>query len=375
MFNKIFVLRHIAQKAGPVLDLFPDKSPVLVNSTDEIYQYISDAEDGKLSLFISEHKGNFVKSCPGTDKYYRCCQYYVINEMTHCPLNCSYCILQFYLDLPVITYFINIEDMLRELIELSQRFPKRILRIGTGELTDSLALDHVFHLNEKIIRQTQNKTNIVFEVKTKTNQIDHLMSAAFERMVFSWSVNPEEIIKREEKKTSSLKARLTAMKQVVPTTAKIGLHFDPIIRYHNWQEGYKKLIEQLGRTVPADKIAWISMGSFRHPADLKFEILKNHPETSLYQSEFITGKDGKKRYPRFARRELYQFIYQELRQTFGKDVFIYFCMESPDIWKDVIGRSPMDNTELDFWFAQSLYQRFPDMKLPVPQKEAYPEDW
>lgn len=375
MFRLIFVNKEIEDRAQAIISRFPEAKVIVIESEDEIYKHVPTFHDGKKHLYVDIHKGNFVKSCPGTDKTYRCCQYYVINELTNCPLDCSYCILQHYLDLPVLTYYVNMEDMFKEIQQLAQKFPHRIIRIGTGELADSLAVDHILKINQQIIPLMQSLTNMVFEVKTKTNRVDHLLSLAYPRLVFSWSVNPEEIIEREEKKTSSLPARLEAMKKISRTKAKIGLHFDPIIYYDHWQDGYGNLIQQLQSTVPANKIAWISMGSFRHPVDLQFTIMKNHPHTKLYAAEFITGMDGKRRYPSFLRLEMYQFIYQALRKAFGEDVFIYFCMEHPEIWQKTMGKVPSSNPELDYWFAQSLYSRFPDMQLPEPFRENYPEDW
>lgn len=375
MFITIFVHTSALEQAGPILEKFPGVPVIPIESEDEIYRHISPETSAKNYLYISVHRGNFIKSCPGTDKTYLCCQYYTINELTNCPLDCSYCILQHYLSLPVITYYVNYGQMIEELNHLSRRFPRRIIRIGTGELTDSLALDSLFQLNQTIVSKAVQLSNVIFEVKTKTNRIDHLMAFAYPRLVVSWSVNPEPVIHREEKKTASLKARLRAMEKIQATSARIGLHFDPIIDHQGWERNYDQLIDALKNTVDPARIAWISLGSFRHPPELQYSILRNHPQTQLYASEFISGMDGKKRYPFYRRLQLYTHVYSRLRQAFGENVFIYFCMESPFIWKEVMGTAPRNNQELDFWFARSLYSRFPDMDLPEPFPENYPEDW
>ncbi len=375
MFNKIFINRAVYEDSGSITEKFPAAELIVVENDEEIFHYIKDPREGKKALYLAKLAGNFVKSCPGTDKSYICCQYYVINEMTNCPLDCSYCILQFYLDLPVITYYLNIDKMFDELAALSAKFPQRVIRIGTGELTDSLALDSLFHTNAGIIKKLDELPNIIFEVKTKTGKVDHLFEFIHPRLIFSWSVNPEEIIKTEEHLTSSLAVRLKAMAKIADSEAKIGLHFDPIIYYEGWETGYENLIGKLGETVPANKIAWISMGSFRHPADLRYKILENHPNSNLLTGESITGTDGKSRYPKGLRRKMYRKIFGLLRKHFGEDVFVYFCMESPQMWKDVMGDVPRSNEDLDYRFAVSLYEKFQDMKLPFPEIKNYPSDW
>ncbi|MCK5077182.1 MAG: hypothetical protein KAR38_12440, partial [Calditrichia bacterium] len=369
MFRKILINKKVKDDVADILKKFPSATVHHIENEDEIFNYIKNKREAKKILYLSYLPGSFVKSCPGTDKTYRCCQYYIINEMTNCPLDCSYCILQFYLELPVITYYLNIAKMLTELKDLANKFPKRIIRLGTGELTDSLALDKYFNTNQKIIEEVDSLPNIVFEVKTKTDRVEHLISIAGERVVFSWSVNPEDIIKKEEHLTASLPVRLNSMKKIVNTPAKIGFHFDPIIYYENWESGYNDLITKLAATVPQQKIAWISMGSFRHPSDLRYKMIENHPGSILTAQESITGMDGKTRYPKKLRRKMYIHIYNLLRKHFGDEVFIYFCMESPEIWEDVMGKIPASNEELDLWFAKSLYSKFPNMNLPKPEKE------
>jgi len=97
---------------------------------------------GKRTLFLSENRGRFLKSCPGTREHL-CCLYMVLHHAAGCPLDCSYCILQAYLNNPYIVCYVNIEDMMKELREVFGKTRGRILRLGTGEYTDSLALERI----------------------------------------------------------------------------------------------------------------------------------------------------------------------------------------------------------------------------------------
>ena len=67
---------------------------------------------------------------------------------------------------------------------------------------------------------------------------------------------------------------------------------------------------------------------------------------------------------------MYQTIYQALREKLG-DVFIYFCMESEEVWQEVIGKSPKSSLDVDWYFAKSLYENFPDLNLPQPFRKTY----
>jgi spore photoproduct lyase len=326
--------------------------------------------EGKKTLWLTHFKGQFLKPCPGTARSYRCCNYLVINETTNCPIDCSYCILQGYIDRTVITVYTNTDKILQEIESVSQLNPGRILRIGTGELTDSLALDPVTGLVSRLIDQIQTLPNVLLELKTKTDHIGHLAGLPTGKVILSWSVNPEELVKAEDHKAASLAKRLAAAKKATDLGFKIGWHLDPILHYKGWESGYRNLIKQLAQQAETSQIAWISLGSFRFPPALKEIIRQRFPRTPILAGEQIIGLDGKIRYLKPLRLEMYRIIVETIRQELG-DVYIYFCMESDDVWQKVLGRDPADNLDVDWYFATSLYQKFPEFRLPEPHREVY----
>ncbi len=76
------------------------------------------------------------------------------------------------------------------------------------------------------------------------------------------------------------------------------------------------------------------------------------------------------RYIKPLRLQLYQHIYNWIKEYFG-NVFFYFCMESKDLWREVVGEVPQNSNELDYLFAKSNYQKFPEYQLPEPVPEVY----
>ena len=105
---------------------------------------------GKRHLLLARNHGKFFKPCPGTREYI-CCDYQVLNIGMNCPMDCVYCILQAYLNNPYLSFFVNREDLLAELTEAFAPDPNQFWRIGTGEFTDSLALDRVTGLSRVLV--------------------------------------------------------------------------------------------------------------------------------------------------------------------------------------------------------------------------------
>ena len=119
----------------------------------------------------------------------------------------------------------------------------------------------------------------------------------------------------------------------------MGFHFDPLIRHAGWEDGYRQTVEAMFQAVPADKIAWISMGAFRHTPGLKEIIRRRHPESKITFEEFIPAGDGKMRYVRPLRVEMYRRMLELIRAR-DPQAAVYMCMESPRVWREVFGYDP-----------------------------------
>jgi spore photoproduct lyase len=315
---------------------------------------------GKHILYLTNGRGSLVKPCPGTSEPYLCCGYTVVNQQTHCPMDCTYCILQNYLERPAITVHVNIEQIFLQIGNLLQSQPDRFFRIGTGELTDSLALDPVTEISRDLLGFFGSKDNSLLELKTKTDNIRNLLKQPIRRAVISWSLNPPVVIDAEEHLSASLDQRLSAAKKCAEAGFLIGFHFDPIVPVDGWERGYTDLVDRMLSEVDPSRIAWISLGSLRFPPALKDVVESRFPKSRIAAGEMIRGLDGKMRYPKPVRLELYRRIAGRIREK-APGVFVYFCMEPPDVWERVLGKSPSSNEELDRQFAVSLKRRYPEL--------------
>ncbi len=355
--RKIFV--HESTKndrvTKQILIHYPDCEVEIINEED--VSKIHRLENSKQILLLTHSKGGVVKGCPGTTKDYLCCKYQIINQTINCPLNCTYCILQFYLNQPATVIYTDFDKIFSELEKKLSRQQKRFIRIGTGELGDSLALYGSRLFAKQAIEFFSTFPDALFEIKSKVTKIDDLLPITHNRhTVFSWSLNPAEIISAEEMNTASLEQRLQSAKKAEIAGFLLGFHFDPIIIHKNWKKLYSNLIDILFSTINPKNIAWISLGSLRFPSEMKAKIISRYPQTKIVYEEMIRGLDGKMRYARPLRVPIYKFIYQKLT-TIDNHPFIYFCMENSTVWKEVMGFSPGNNAHLDWMFADSIYKR------------------
>jgi spore photoproduct lyase len=285
-------------------------------------------------------------------------------------MDCTYCILQDYIERPVVTLFVNLRSIFKEVDALLSEQPKRFFRFGTGELSDSLVLDDLTTLSKDYVLYFSGRPNTLIELKTKTDNIQNLQDLTPQNTVIAWSVNPQSLIDSQEFRTSNLEERLKAARLCQDKGYLLGFHFDPIVFFQDWEKQYRKVVDRIFACVEGSRIAWISLGSLRFPPSLKAIVQRRFPKSRIIYEEMIRGLDGKIRYPRPLRSEMYRKIFDWLKEK-DPSLFIYICMESPVVWDHVMGTHPLSNAELDFWFARSLYARFPELEMEEPDLKFY----
>ncbi|MDZ7386093.1 MAG: hypothetical protein ONB07_08230 [candidate division KSB1 bacterium] len=327
-----------------VLERLPQASRVVVPEARPLLEP-EGGQHGQGLLVLAEQRGRFLKPCPGT-KDYICCGYLNLNVATGCTIGCDYCILQSYLGWLNLTVFANTEQLWRELDEFFTVQNRKAVRIGTGELTDSLVFEHLVGLNEELIRYFADKKNALLELKTKSDQVEALLALNHgRRTVLSWSLNSEEVASLHEPGSAPVARRLEAARLAQEAGYRLGFHFDPLVWYKGWQEGYAGVVDQVFSVIRPKNIAWISLGALRYPPALDELIRARHPHCDLPLGELLPGRDGKFRYFRPLREEMYRFVYNRIRRL-ASDVLVYLCMESDVVWRRALGWSPGNSAGL-----------------------------
>ncbi|MFC1596024.1 radical SAM protein [Candidatus Margulisiibacteriota bacterium] len=406
--QKIYVENAVIDEALTRQILQRNSQAKIINI--ERYKELPKAEIADTDLVLINYRGRFLEKCPGT-KDHICCNYYIINWAIGCPYNCTYCYLHGYKNFPGIIVHANTSQIIFEVKEMADKNPDRQIRIGTGEFTDSIALEQATGFNSLILPELLKIDNVVVELKTKCGDLfelkaessklkaqsskaaaappqilrsaaqnDAAVRNARERslstkdlktyrlndlktknpttnhqplstnLIFAWSVNPPEIIASDEIGAATLPDRLKAAQQCQQAGYQVSLHLDPIICYEGWETGYKQTIDEIFKYLDPNGIAWISMGALRFNPKVKKAALQKFPQTRIYYGELLPGIDGKLRYFRPLRVVMFKQVYSWLREYAPKTA-IYLCMESPEVWREVFGSTVSFGGELRSLFG------------------------
>jgi spore photoproduct lyase len=345
MISRLYIDEAVTNNptVGMVRDRLPNASIIKVRDARRVYAMTSAARDpigqGKRGLFLTENRGRFLRECPGT-KSYICCGYHILHIGAYCTMDCAYCILQAYFHPPILQYFVNQEALFKELNDLFSYKKPPFHRIGTGEFTDSLIWEPWTELSRTLVPLFAQQDRVVLELKTKTCAVKHLKGLVHQKKtVVAWSLNPPAVIRTEERGTATIRARLEAAAQCEAWGYPLAFHFDPLILYDGWEKDYKRLVRDLFRKVSAQNVVWVSLGAFRFMPSLKPIIQKRFPESKIPYGEFILGLDGKMRYFKPLRVELFRQMANWIKDA-APDVLVYLCMEDEQVWREALGFVP-----------------------------------
>ena len=303
-------------------------------------------------LILKEFHGRKFQKCPGSNNVI-CCNYYLLNTCFNCLYDCTYCFLNSYLNSYGIVQFVTLDELSDSINEFSKNY-HNIVRVGTGEFTDSLMFDEITGIAHDLIEKTCSNKKIFLEFKTKSANIDHLLDIKDKgHTVLAWTLNTPENIKLYEHGAATLKERLDAAVLAQKAGYFTAFHFDPIIRSKNFIDDYIDVMDEMAQRLNPEKILWISLGCFRHSPGFKDIIKHKFPYERLTTEEMFPGIDGKMRYITSERIKIFKTFYQRLHLYFPK-TFIYLCMEDSFVWKEVFGIDYNASEELENDLSQHL---------------------
>lgn len=312
----------------------------------------------KRLLYLEPFRGQFFKRCPGARPGLTCCNYFVLNWGQQCNLNCSYCYLQSFINSPVTTLYTNLDQALDELKKIGQDLKGQKLRIGTGELVDSLSLEPLTHYAARCVDFFKDYPQWNLELKSKAAYVDNLLNLQHGgNVTVSWSINPQAVIESEEWETASLSERLNAAKKCRQAGYQIGFHIDPMIWHPEWKENYAQLVDSVIQSFSPQDGPYLSVGGLRFQPEQRHIMRQRFGMKSwAVQAEMFPSSDGKLRYDQRLRSEMFKFVIERFKNHNSK-WNIFLCMEAPETWLNAQKDLPQKMSGLKDIFDHRLIKK------------------
>ncbi len=329
------------------------------SNDEELGRIIDDSKkyySSKEVLILKNFMGRKFQKCPGSPGVI-CCNYYLLNTCFNCLYDCTYCFLNSYLNSYGIVQFTNLDELVPAMMNFTDQTDK-IIRIGTGEFTDSLMFDDITGISRELINETAHIKNLFLEFKTKSANVDHILDINKKgNAVLAWSLNTEKNILDYEAGASSLEERLNAAYKAQQSGYYIAFHFDPIIKYENYLDDYLAIVDLIFKKFNPEKLVWISLGCFRYSSGFKDIIKHKYPFEKLTVQEMFPGIDGKYRYLKHERLQVFKAMRNRIA-SYSSKPFVYMCMEDKEMWQDVFNIDYKTSDDLENSFSDHLKHNF-----------------
>jgi spore photoproduct lyase len=291
---------------------------------------------------LGERTSRFIRQFggPGEDSQIVCFRFWQLVVAGGCPYRCAYCFLQtvpwfrFHPDELYGLVYTNVEDMVAEIKEwLADSTPKMMI---AGELQDGLVFDAAYKkvtgkpLTHLIIPlfAAQKRHRLIF--LTKSTQIQHALELPpTQQVVFSWSVNAEEVAAKWEHGTPLPLERFAAAEKMKKAGWPIRFRLDPMIPYPDWKRGYGEAIKRINSLSPE----MVTIGALRATSyrSLRSAAKSNGRDDSIfdYLTEEKDPSGFKYRIPFETQVEMFRFAIGRLKNG----VVPALCKEDKALWK------------------------------------------
>ena len=247
--------------------------------------------------------------------------FHCTSSILNCLFDCEYCYLPGRYTSANLVIFVNIEDILSHV--------QNLLRISSLYLcvsydTDLLALDRLTSFLARWLEFAAVNPDLLLEIRTKSgNTASILTRPPLDNCILAWTLSPDQVIKKYEKKTPSLDTRLRTISKLMEHGWKIRLCFDPILRTPSWKKDYINCIHYTLSMLPARSIRDVSLGCFRMGKDYLKRARIIRPDSDLLWYPFKL-ENGVYTYPECTRREMPNTVSREISRFLPREKI--YCM-------------------------------------------------
>lgn len=338
-----------------IQELWEDKKSAQKNYTEFSVDLSNNKNRYKIDAISLDD--TIMGKCPVASEKTRCCNLLTLDAVRRCGFDCSYCSIQSFYNNGVVEFRSDLAEKLKNL----KLDPNEIYHIGTGQSSDSLMWGNHEGLLDSLVEFAKNNPNVILELKSKSANIKYFKKhKAPKNIIFTWSLNPEIIIKNEEHYSDSLDKRLEAAEYISKQGNLVGFHFHPIIYYKDWEKEYKEIVDKILTKFSPEQVCMISLGTLTFTKPVIKKIRDRMFSTKILQME-LEEIAGKFSYPMHIKEELFSKVYNFFPKNWHENVYFYMCMEDISLWKKVFNREYSSNDDFEKDMKEKYMAKIPSI--------------
>ena len=325
-FSHIYVEEEILhdQKTAKILALFPEARIIPVRRYTDVF------ERPRQSLSLQQISQNLILAVKHDQRIYHgspVCQnfderyFYYCAPVMNCCFNCEYCWLKGMYDSSNLVVFLNQEDFVKDTEKLLEDHP---VYLCVSYETDLPGLESMFHLSKWWGEETLEHENLTIELRTKASyQKSWEEIPVNDRIIFAFTLSPDEVIRDCEHGTASLKQRLSSVSRCLSEGRQVRLCFDPMIPVRDWKNAYHRMMDQVVKEIDLTGIRDVSVGTFRISKQYLKKMRKAYPDSAVIQYPYVCDH-GFYHLPDTLQNEMENSLIRQLSQHMdGKKIFTW----------------------------------------------------
>jgi len=238
------------------------------------YKNLFDAKiwNYKTEPLIILAKQEHIAILPTPENYWFPWKSFFFKPSLNCFFNCKYCYLQWTFRNRFPVFFLNYEDMQKEIINQIEKERKTWfdgqITFYASNYTDLLATENIsrFHKNflpfceslpDKVLIETRTKSANITALLDYTKKLN--WNSPTQKMEIAFSLSPRIIAEKYELWTATLDAKISAINVLLEKWFRVGLRFLPLLPVENFHQIYSDFLDEIISKVDINKVASIAI--------------------------------------------------------------------------------------------------------------------
>lgn len=217
---------------------------------------------------------------------------------------------------------------------------------NSGEMADSLALDHLTRAGREFIPWFGRSRNGYLFMLTKSDNVDDILDLPHNgHTIIAWSMNNAAVSRKFEIGAPTFRRRLAAARKVQKAGYPLRIRLDPIVPFNGWKEAYADTIRHILSEVSPERV---TLGTLRFEKgfyNMRKTIFTTRPDLPelmenmepMFAPKVFPGnkhpKSGKYSFSEEKRSDIFKFAVDEIRKY--SDCRVALCKESANVWENV----------------------------------------
>lgn len=238
------------EQTKKIIERFKSASIIFIDNYKNIFDKDYTNLDSKKALIIAKLNSNAVSEAPAW--YGHTKSAFFFKTSLNCIFDCDYCYLKWAFKNENMVVFVNYDDIKKQIKDKIKTLDWNETHwFYSSDYSDILGMDVLSNFSSEFVQFFEQFDNVKMEIRTKSANIKPLLDLWFipKNTEIAFSLNPQILIDKYEKWTSSLYARVESINKLLSLWFKVWIRFLPLLPVKNYEEIYADFVDYVRENI------------------------------------------------------------------------------------------------------------------------------